>query len=398
MRTLRFISFTTLVLSCLILPFGTASAQEKPNVPSRLALEVTYYAGRAPAFQVVPPADSKPGGSLYGMFGLIASWKQKAGTEPIQGVHVISNLEGDAVRVYVSTLSGAKALEKEEPVTSFLIRENEKVVVSELKQCGIEPFGIKLVTVAPPSLPLPSIDNRVESLTVVNTDVAYDSTLPTYKLTVVSQANKNIIALGIDVLADGRVALTGTRQNPEGQIFMAPGEYYQLKVGGVRRSQPVGEGYAPATAQNQQILIKGAVFEDGTYVGDPGIAVWVRATRAGEKFIIPKLLALLAEAISSADTDVVKGLKNLESQVTALSTDADPELVKSTAAGFPELKESQTAKVKEGIEFSATMAKYRLIKDLQSLGAGESRPADVSAFRELLGRARNRYEKWLAKL
>jgi hypothetical protein len=335
---------------------------------------------------------------LYGMYRLIESWKPKAGTEPVQGVHVISKLEGDAVRVYVSTLSGAKALEKEEAVTNFLIRENENVVVNELKQCGIEPFGIKLVTVTPPSLPMPSIDNRVEALTVVNTDVAYDSTLPTYKLTLVSQANKNIIALGIDVLTDGRVALAGTRQNPEGQIFIAPGKYYQLKVGGVVRAQPVGEGYAPATAQNQQILIKAAVFEDGTYVGDPGIAVRVTATRAGEKFVIPKLLALLTDAISSADTNVVEGLKNLESQVTAVSTDADPELVKRIAAGFPELKESQTSKVKEGIEFSATMTKYGLTKDLQSLGAGESRPADVNAYRELLGRAKDRYEKWLAKL
>jgi hypothetical protein len=332
------------------------------------------------------------------MFGRIDSWKPKAGTEPIEAVRVISKLEGDAVRVYVSTLAGAKALEKEEPVTSFLIKENEKVVVNELKQSGIEPFGIKLVRVAPPSMPIPPIDNRIESLTIVNTEVASDSTLPTYKLTLVSQADKNIIALGIDVLVDGHRSLGGIHRNPEGQIFIAPGKYYQLKVAAARRAQPVVGGYSPGTAPNQRILIKTAVFEDGTYVGEPEIAVRVRSNRAGEKFVIPKLLALLTDAISSADTNVVDGLKNLESQVAAVSTDADPEMVKSILAGFPELKDSQLSEVKADFEFSATSTKSGFIKDLRSLEAVESGQIDANAYRELLGRAKDRFEKWLAKL
>jgi hypothetical protein len=389
--------YALLTFSVLLLSFS-AVAQQQQAPTSRLALEVTFYSGRAPAFETVPPAGSGPGGAWFGLFRRIASWKPQTEAPPVEAVRVTSKLEGDTVRVFVSTLSGAKALENEEPVTTFLIRENEKIVVNELKQFGIEPFEIRLVRVTPVPLPLPSVDNRIKSLTILNTEVAYDSTLPTYKLTLSSQANKNIIALSIDVLADGRKVLGGIRRNPEGQIFIAPGKPYQLKVSAVRRARPGAEGYSPESPPNQTILIKGAVFEDGTYEGDGEVAATVRSLRAGEKMVILRLLPLLTKAIDSADANISGGLKKLEAQVTAVSTDAEPELVQSVLTEFPQLKQSGTFDIKGSIEFSATTIKSDLLKDLRKLQTVDAQSVDANAYRESIMRAKGRYEKWLSAL
>jgi hypothetical protein len=397
MKRLRFINVATLALTLLTVAYGTPLQQQSQPVTSRLALEVTYYSGRPPTYQTVPPAGSEPGGSWYGMFRRIDSWKGQPGALPAEAVRVTSKLEADQVSVFVSTLSGEKALENEVPVTKFIIRENQKVTVEELKQFGIEPFEIKLVRVAYTPLAIPTIDNRVGSLVIVNTEVANDSTLPTYKLTLVSHAGKTIIALGIDVLVDGKVGLTGIHQNPEGQVFIIPEKTYQLKVAAVRRAQTGANGYSPGSPPNQKILIKSAVFEDGTYEGEAEVAAIVMSHRAGEKMVILKLIPLLTDAINAADTNFPEGLKKLEAQVSMLSTDAEPKAVQSLMTEFPQVKQSATFDAKRAIEFGAETTKRNLLKDLGKLEA-DSQSLDANTYRELLGRAKERYEKWLAGL
>jgi hypothetical protein len=398
MRSQRFLRAVPLLLTCLIISSGKSFAQQQQAAPSRLALEVTFYSGRAPAFQTVPPAGSGPSGGWFGFFRRIDGWQPHPGVPPVEAVRVTSQIEGNAVRVFVSTLSGAKALENEAPVTTFLIRENEKNVVTELEQVGVEPFEIRLVRVTPDPLSLPAIDNRAASLVILKTEVAYDSTLPTYKLSLSNQSNKNIIALGIDVLVDGRTGLTGLRRNPEGQIFMAPGKPYQLQIAAVRRAQPSADGYSPASPPKQTILIKGAVFEDGTYEGDAEIAAGVLAFRAGEKLIILRLLPILTNAIESVNANVAEGLKKIESQINEVSTDAEPGLVQSILAEFPQLKQSKTLDIKKFIEVSLAGTKSDLLKDLEKLQTKGGRPLDANTYRESLIRAKSRYEKWLSGL
>lgn len=396
MKRLQLINLIAVALLCLMPTNGAAQQQSQPTT-SRLALEVTYYAGRPPAYQTVPPAGSDPGGSWYGLFRRIDSWKPQPGAAPPEAIRITSQLEADQVRVFVSTLSGQKALENEVPVTKFTIKENQKVVVEELKQFGVEPFEIKLVRVTSSPLAIPAIDNRVASLVIVNTEVANDSTLPTYRMTLVSHAGKTIIALGIDVLVDGRIGLTGIHQNPEGQVFIIPEKTYQLKVAAPRRAQAVAGGYSPTTPPNQTILIKSAVFEDGTFEGDPTVAATVISRRAGEKMAILKLMPLLTEAMNSAVANVPEAMKKLEEQISAVSTDAEPKVVQNLMTEFPQVKPSAIFDFKQAVEFGATTTKSNLLKDLRKLEA-DSQSLDVNTYRELLGRARGRYEKWLSGL
>src|SRR3982751_3166723 len=127
MRRLRFLKAVPLLLTCLIISSGKPFAQEQQVGPTRLALEVTYYSGRAPTFETVPPAGSNSVGSWFGLFRRIDGWQPQPGAPPVEAIRVTPRLEGDAVRVYISALSGAKALENEAPVATFLVRENEKI-------------------------------------------------------------------------------------------------------------------------------------------------------------------------------------------------------------------------------------------------------------------------------
>lgn len=137
MQVIRLISLFILFTIGLTVPAAKVYAQQDVPAPTRLALEVTFYPGRKPAYETVPGPDSKPSGAWFALFGRIASWQAPAGAQPIEAVRVISRVEGDAVRVTVSTLSGSKALENEQRVGTYLIRETEKISIDDLKRFAL---------------------------------------------------------------------------------------------------------------------------------------------------------------------------------------------------------------------------------------------------------------------
>src|SRR5882724_7076683 len=144
MQRIRLVSLFTLLMISLTVSAANVFSQQAPSGASRLALEITYYPGRNPTYLNMPGSDSKPSGGWFGFFASIASWQAPAGAPPVEAVRIISRVEGDAVRVTASVLSGSKAFENEQPVGTYLIRETGKIRIEELKNFGIEPFEIKL--------------------------------------------------------------------------------------------------------------------------------------------------------------------------------------------------------------------------------------------------------------
>jgi hypothetical protein len=397
MPILRLLSLFIVLLICLAGAPATFFAQQSTPAPTRLALEVTFYPGRKPAFETVPGPDAKPNGAWFGMFSRIASWRAPAGAPRIEAVRVVSKVEGDAVRVIVSTLSG-RALENEQQVATYLIRENEKITADELRDFGIEPFAIKLVRVTPNiALVPPVILKGVNSLLVVNA-VGNDSTLPSYRLTLLNQSSKNVVSVTIDVVAGEKPLITATRRGIDGGHLIAAGTSQDLTVLAPSRAQGVPDAYSPASPPNQQIQIKAVVFDDGTYEGDAEAAAAVKGFRAGEKMELPRLIRLLEEALNASDGDVNQRLSNLESQVSSLSSDAEPGTIQSLAAEFPQLGAKAVPMIKGTMEIAATTIKSDLLKEIHRMRAAEPRQLDANAYQSWLTGKKERYVKWLSRL
>ena len=390
--------FSILFMIGLTVSGASVFAQQEPFVPTRLALEVTFYPGRKPAYETVPGPDSKPSGAWFGLFAHIASWQAPAGAPPVEAVRVISRAEGDAVRVTVSTLSGSKALENEQRVGTYLIRETEKISIDKLRRVGIEPFEIKLVRVNPSIAPVPPVILKgVESVVVINA-MAKETTLPSYRIILRSQSNKSIVALGVDVVAGGRVQITSKPRGIDGQPLIPAGKEYWLTVAAPNRAQPITGGYVPTSPSDQQIQIKAAVFDDGTYEGDAEMAAAVRGYLAGEKMELPRLIPLLENALNSSNADLTEGLRNLESQVSSVLSDADPQTVRTLTSAFPQAGGSISREIKETMEVTATTIKSNLLKDIHMLQNQGSQSLNADLYRTWLTKTKERYEKWLSRL
>jgi hypothetical protein len=99
MQLTRLVTLLILFTIGLTVSAANVFAQQNPSAPTRLALEVTFYPGRKPAYETVPGPGSKPSGAWFGLFARIASWQAPAGAPPLEAVRVVSLVEGDAVRV-----------------------------------------------------------------------------------------------------------------------------------------------------------------------------------------------------------------------------------------------------------------------------------------------------------
>ena len=391
--------FGLIILFTIGLTVSTANvfAQQEAPPPTRLALEVTFYPGRNPAYSNVPGPDSKPSGAWYALFARIPSWQPPAGAPEIEAVRVISRVEGDAVSVIVSTLSGAKALENEERVGTYVIRETQKISIDDLKKFGIQPFQIKLIRVNANVPPVPPVVLKgVESVVVLNS-MAKETTLPSYRIILRNQTSKNIVGLGVDVVAGGRVQITAKPRGIDGQPLIPAGKEYWLTVSAPNRAQPTSDGYVPTSPSDQQIQIKGAVFDDGTFEGDAQTAAAVRGYRAGEKMVLPRLIPLLESALNSSTADLTEALKNLESQVSSVETDADPQIVQTVASEFSQARDERSKEIKGTMEVSGTTIKSTLLKEIQRLQNEGPQSLNADLYRTWLTKTKERYEKWLSR-
>jgi hypothetical protein len=398
MPRLRLLLAPTILMICASGSPAALFAQQSTPAPTRLALEVTFYPGRKPAYETVPGPESQPSGAWFGLFAHIASWQAPAGAPQVEAVRVVSRVEGDAVRVTVSTLSGTKALENEQRVGTYLIRETEKISIDELRLSGIEPFEIKLVRVSPNIAPVPPVILKgVESVVVINA-MAKETTLPSYRIILRNQSNKNIVALGVDVVAGDKVQITSKPRGIDGQPLIPSGKEYWLTVAAPNRAQGTPHDYLPTTPSDQQIQIKAAVFEDGTYEGDAETAAVVKGYQAGEKMELARLIPLLENALNASDVDLVQGLSNLELQVSSVFSDADPGIIRNLAAEFPQLGRPVSQTIKSTMEFTATTIKSNLLKDIHKMQGEESQRVDIKIYRLWLTGMKDRYAKWLSRL
>jgi hypothetical protein len=398
MQKIRLVSLLILFTVGLTASAAGIFAQQVPSAPTRLALEVTFYPGRKPAYEPVPAPDAKPSGAWFGLFARVASWQAPPDAPPAEAVRVISRIEGDAVRVTVSILSGSKAFENEQPVGSYMIRETEKIKIDDLKQFGIQPFEIRLIRVNPnvPAVP-PVVLKGVESVVVIDS-MPKETTLPSYRIILRNQSNKNIIGLGVQVVAEGSLRITAKPRGIDGQPLIPAGKEYWLTVLAPNRAQATPGGYVPTSPANQEIQIKGAVFDDGTYEGESETAAAVLGFQAGEKMELPRLIPVLENALNSNEADLTKGLRDLESQVSAVGSDAELPTLQTLTSRFPQRGSSAGKEIKIAIEVSATTIKTNLLKEIHTLQNEESKRLTADLYRTWLTKTKERYEKWLARL
>jgi hypothetical protein len=258
-------------------------------------------------------------------------------------------------------------------------------MVEALSKFGVEPFEIKVVRVAPQTAELPVLVNKTNAVQIVGIEPIV-STFPVYALKLHNLSEKNICALYMKTIADGR-PMTSMPQGKDGEPLIKARDSGELKQPLITLAQSELEGYAPASPSSQQIVIASAVFEDGSYEGEVESAAMYRSMEAGRMMELKRIVPVLEEALSTHAS-----LEDLRTRITMLSYGVDDAEVATLAEAFPQIDQR---KLRASTEVTIHVVRKDLLDELKRLQQSE---ASAIGFQAWLQRTKDRYSNWLSRL
>ncbi len=375
-----------IVFTLSFFEYSSAQSQQARPTATGLAVEVTYFEGRAPAYEPVRRTKLPRGeGSWFGLFGRVKEWQLPTGAQPVSAVRVVPYLDGEMVKVTISVLRGEKFLDLEDLVGTYTVRENEGIAIDSLRDFGVEPFKLKLIRVAPQTPEVPAVLNKTKSLEVVGIEPVV-ATLPRYKLTLHNLSEKNVSAIRINTMRDGKLSLSGMPQGEEGKPLVEAGSFKELNEMMLTRAEPTAAGYSPAAPRGQQIVIATLVFEDGSYEGDPEPAATYRGHTIGNRAELKRIVGLLEDALTSSSS-----IEKVRTQLSKLSYDFDQSDMAVLASAFPEIDRN---KLQTHIDVAIHLLRKEVFDNLDRFQPGPG----SGDFRVYLQTMKDRYAGWLLRL
>ena len=379
----------------LVLCFGNilASAQtskEKP-APTGLTLEITSLKDKPPVYTPIPrsPAIQK---YAFGAYKLIPGFQTSAERLPVQAVEFIASLENDLVKVNIVVFTGRGNFEKKEDVAVYSLRENERAVIKELADFGVEPFEIHVVRVTPSvSNALPSVENKTTSLQVTAIEPNF-STLPSYKITILNTSNKAVSAFTTETMENGRIRLSGMAQHKYNENIIEPGATWFREMQIPLESKKSLDGEAPKPTNRQTYIISSVVFADGSYEGDASRAARFRAFTLGRKVKVKQIIVLLEEFETASTFNLNKFVEQAAKLETKVSDSEFDGLFKQ----FPSLSEREKTELREIVE---DVAAFDIRKEFTTGTEKRLREIESDAARVIYIKAlKGKYLEWLARL
>lgn len=386
----------TLLLTAMVLfltPF--ANAQEpslkpslstpKADAPALLSLEIDFKNSLPPSYISVRGAETKPRWIWAARFARTPGAQPDRDALPIQAIRVESQFNGETADVKVSLLRGRNAFEREDHVATYHIGLDEKTTVKELKSFGLEPIDLTLINTVPPLPPAPAFENHTMSVAVVNVE-SNNVPLPTYKLAFRNQSEKNIRAMKIEVISDGRPRTSHLWQNDFDRPIIAAGAVAEKSLPAVVPQKTV-TAYVPGTATNNTIVIRTVVFDDLTFDGDEQPACQYEAYVVGRRLWVKRVLPLIESELAN------QSLSPQEFKEKFLSLAYKLEDSEKTARSAVS---SKCENPDSFVDISTQTLKIELVRELDRII--NTRPSPPVNFRAWLESRRENYQSWLARL
>ena len=357
----------------------------KPEPPVVLSLEIDFKNSIPPAYISVRGTDTKPRWLWAARFARLPGVLPNPDELPIQAIRVESQFNGETADVKVSLLRGRKGFEREDPVASYHLGLNEKTTVTELKSFGLEPIGLTLLHTVPPLPPPPSIENHTLSVAVVSVEMD-NAPLPAYKLTFRNQSEKNIRALNIEVISDGRPRRTTLWQGEFDRPVLAPGATGEKSIP-VVIAQKTAAAYAPGVAANNTIVIRTAVFDDLTFDGDEQAACHYERFVVGRRLWVKRVLPVVESELANPALSPQEFKKKFLS--LSYELEESEKTGKSAVSAKCENPDSFIYIAVQSLTIELTRELDRIIN---------TRPAPPINFRAWLESRRDDYQAWLTRL
>ncbi len=342
-----------------------ADRDRQPCPEPQFALELPSLRGFPPRYVVL--------GCGRGMTFLSGpSLRRAASADPNQTQPTALKLEyaveGALVRITGSAVFGDPQATpgrlhnaRSEPVGTYSGALDQSITLGEMERLGLEPLTLKIVSAKPPVSTRPRTLSKAPSLQieVVGEDrVSWD-------LAVRNLSAKRVTAFSLVMPSANGPVRRVVGHRPGGII--APGETYRYRFGYSHTGRFVNGKYV-ADPLPTLLVLRAALFQDGSYEGDPASAAPMVARRMGVRVQRERIDRLVGEVMDDpAAGDDAARMARIRSAVDKLPEDPDPRMTEELRSRFPGLPEEVESVLDPAIRRGLADAKQSLVLQLQGI-------------------------------
>lgn len=387
---MRMLRLTAILLTLCVINASaqqTSESTESSRAESSTALAKYVLQVNRPAGCIVSPISPqhKYGSVVYALPRPARVPRDSSGQPIPSNVQVWATAEGEYWRVRALVGLGEFYDAAEFKVGDFKLKVNELATVPEVGRFGLSPIRVGVMKIERQPLGKPQFLNLTQSVELQSMEV---SNLPDpFKLMLKNKSAQDVIAIQYNTFGGG--GFLELKWLSPGLLtpLIKAGEVYKLEISSEDTSCGDDDGYRPN--QVHRIDFVSAVFADGTYEGEPGLAVLIKGTALGNR----RNLARVVEFIASI-TDPAELAQQLEYLQQQMNEEAEPYLVETLRGMFPTVPTDSDVLL-NFVRTGMHEVKTNLMRDAQHLRALSEHKNPVFGKRGVED-TKSKYERWWA--
>lgn len=334
---IKLITLTLLMFLTNTLSF----AQETPGTKlTELAVEISHGKGVYPRYWKI--SDDNNGISLLddsGLFHKIPNYESSKESQSVKQILLNSIRIDNSVKIQVLIVREIDNKRLKELLAEFTMVVNEKRIVSEIKEFGLEPIEIKIIKVVPDLNRPPEIINNT-SLSIVNIKAVYPP-VPTYRITLQNNSAKPVKAVIFRHSTRNGAGGAGTISFEQNEVIH-PGEHKEITISNPNESVEIRKSRNDLKKAEITITISSIIFDDNSYEGDESESANYVSPNMGYKIQAENIIKLLEE---KKDTETLPA--NIKIQAEKFNEVVNESDFIAFINNYPSLSKTEVERVKE---------------------------------------------------
>lgn len=311
----------------------------------------------------------------------------------IKGISVATSCPNGIPSFRIYLITGRKLGSPEDIVLERSVKAGDKFVVNEFSRFGIIPWEIEAISASRKPSFLPSIAS--ESVSIAGSVEPVSATLPTVKFIAKNNSKKPVIGLDVEMRTGDELRANLQIRNWQNLPFIMPDQSYSgdlliyFERGADLSPEKLGD-----LQTNEVIIIKAAVFEDGSVEGDEAAAWKIKAKNFGDRLQVENAIAALEKVAASKSITVERIEASLENLTRSIGPERLVEIVSRSGLVDPD----QILRIKGLASSSFGVTRLSFIKDLDQFKATNNGVHTNGEIERWLESKLAEYRKWSARL
>ncbi|HEX6184665.1 MAG TPA: hypothetical protein VFZ44_12345 [Pyrinomonadaceae bacterium] len=388
MRVKLFLNLGRALAACLLASL-TAAAQEQPRV--RLSLRVVVFAGAAPTFYPLPDKDKAGSGAVIGNLRKLPSARLMGGL-PVDSVTLNFSREMGGARVAVFAHRGSEQARESIKVAEQVVGEGREYAVTQLAAYGVEPLSFSVVRRADVELTPPRVDSRARSVEVA--EIKVHPEVPSFALVLRNASDKDLRAVEIEEYRGWMRKGPPPAYDWRFAAPVKPGKTWTVTLEFGWNGKASAEGHTVEPPDS--VVIRSALFTDGSYEGDSQFAARAEAFREGRRVQLGRVLELMRELEGWPDGQAAT--RELMARIQMLECVAEWTAVTEFAGRYGAARGEELDRIKSQMEAGMSSQRGAALGMLNTFITRAPAASDPGAARQWLNALREQYEKSLPSL